>query len=520
MRMRTGAIRFGLVIVLLFAGMTSPGVPADSAANSNEALLEVRRDWLPTDEKAVYWHWLKDRAGGPALTGSQSWRRFLTDLEAQFAATGVIDLQRNEWTFDRWTTSYWPDDSQWFLTIDGSPVEVAQAGANSGSTGPDGLTASLVLYDPDDPPQDINGKIVVFETHVDSALVRRLEAADYEYHSPWQRYPEHDGTASDDVPSQSWRIFPQLMQTPGFIDVLEDSGAAGALFVFDGGREQMAGMYTFPVPDIYDVPTLILDRQAGQEAVKAARANKSATLRLKAKVVESQAWQLIGYLPGRDYGTPEDEVIQLTTHTDGPSISQDNGALGLLGLVRYMSNIPRVQRPRTLMVFLDCRHFMPGQEEAFEEQNFFTRNPQARNRIVGVIGMEHLGQIEYVEKGNELVPSGRVDPSLIWTTNNDVLVESAIKAVKDNELASAYVRNVERPGIQGHDQGQWYGMASFARDAGLPAFAIMGTMGAYWATSSGVERFDPTLFRRQVATFAQLTGALMVSDLEKIQPAK
>ena len=40
-------------------------------------------------------------------------------------------------------------------------------------------------------------------------------------------------------------------------------------------------------------------------------------------------------------GTDKDEQIILTNHTDGPSITQDNGALGILGIIKYFSNIPQ-----------------------------------------------------------------------------------------------------------------------------------------------------------------------------------
>ena len=182
---------------------------------------------------------------------------------------------------------------------------------------------------------------------------------------------------------------------------------------------------------------------------------------------------MIGFLPGNQYGTPDDEIVQLTTHTDGPSISQDNGAFGILGVIQYMSNIPRADRPRTLMVFLDCRHFMPGAEHVFEAEDWFARNPGARDRITGVIGIEHLGQIEYVEDGDSLVETGRLYPSHVWATDNDRMVEMAVKAMDDNGLASAYVRNVARAGIHGRSQGQWFGMAKFAPKIGMPAFAMI-----------------------------------------------
>jgi hypothetical protein len=133
-----------------------------------------------------------------------------------------------------------------------------------------------------------------------------------------------------------------------------------------------------------------------------------------------------------------------------------------------------------------------------------------------MIGIEHLGQIEFVENDDMLEETGRVYPSQIWTTNNSKLVELAAKAVQDNSLPSAFVRNVARPGVHGNNQGQWFGMAKYAPQLGIPAYAIMGFMGAYWTTSTDIERFDASLFRRQVATVVQLTGELMKADLSEV----
>jgi hypothetical protein len=145
--------------------------------------------------------------------------------------------------------------------------------------------------------------------------------------------------------------------------------------------------------------------------------------------------------------------------------------------------------------------------------DWFHRHPGARARVAAVVGMEHLGQIEFVERaspgGASLRPSGRVDPSLVWVSDDDRLLRLAQAAVRDNELAGATVRNVKRPGIHGRSQGAWYGMAAPRRIGGKPAVAIMGTMGAYWSFASGLERLDAELFRRQAATFVQITDGLM-----------
>jgi len=227
-------------------------------------------------------------------------------------------------------------------------------------------------------------------------------------------------------------------------------------------------------------------------------------------------YQLIDYLPGRHYGTPEDEQILLTTHTDGPSISQDNGAFGILGIVHYVSQVPQSKRPRTLLVFLDNRHYMPGMERVFAEQNWFAQHPEAWEKIVAVVGIEHLGQLEYEEQGEALVETGLVEQSRLHSTHNSRMVEMAIRAVQDNGLRRVAVHCVDRPGIHGTAQGRWFGLGGVARRRGLPGFATMGSMAAYWSTKARIDTFDARHFVDQVATMAQLTGGLMTVDLEDI----
>ncbi|NIL94671.1 MAG: hypothetical protein GTO71_09560 [Woeseiaceae bacterium] len=481
-----------------------------------EHLTHVRDDWLLSETEALEWHALKDEKG-PALTGNASWLHFIGFVEDRLGEYGVVDIQRNQWTFDRWRSSEWPDRSNWALVSNGRQVEVASYGANSGATGPDGVTARLVFYDQRNPPDDIAGKIVIFSTAVDEAAIEAFANSDFEYRSDDESFPERGGPIPVNRPDrQGTSIFLQLMGLQSLIDIAIRGNAVGIVFVLDAGRDLAAGMYTFPVPRIYDVPSLYLDRTAGMSVIEDAKAGARATLRLEATITESTAYQLIGYLPGNKYGTPDDEQIQLVTHTDGPSISQDNGAFGILGVIKYMSRIPQADRPRTLMVFLDCRHFMPGAERAFAAQDWFTRNPDARDAIVAMIGMEHLGQIEYREDGDALVESGRVYASHIWTTDSSNMVKLAVQAVTDNNLPSAFVRNVARPGVHGRSQGRWYGMAKSAPALKIPGVAIMGIMGAYWGTSSGIDRFDASLFRQQVATFVQLTGELMIADLAEL----
>ena len=128
-----------------------------------------------------------------------------------------------------------------------------------------------------------------------------------------------------------------------------------------------------------------------------------ATVKLVARKEEAETFFLSGFLPGKNYGNESDEIILLLTHTDGPNVTQENGALGILAVMQYFSHIPQTERQRTLLVVLDPQHYMPGRHAV----DWFKGHPEAARKIVASMGIEHLGQLEYREKGDEFLPTGR-----------------------------------------------------------------------------------------------------------------
>ena len=441
-------------------------------------------------------------------------------IEKKLNQYGVVDITKNTWTYKRWYTSDWPDDSNWNLVSDGQPVKVAHYGAYSGSTGPQGITAEMVLYTPKTPMESLKGKIVVFRTapHPKPPLNEKYKKwftlNDYEYRNETDDFPPlfTQVPPSDSV---SYDVWWQLRQTVLVYRVLNKAQAAGGIVVFDMGYDRLAGLYSFPVMPQYNVPNLYVDRVSGKKVLQDAKAGKQATLKLLAKVESTETYQLIGYLPGRHYGTAQDEKVLLTSHTDGPAVLQDNGALGLLGIVAYFSHFPQSVRPRTLMLYLDNRHYMPGMEKAFAKQDFFIKNPDAKNSIVALVATEHLGQIEFREVGSTYEPTGKLEPSFLWTRNNQMLIDNAVKAVQENKWQRVMVQCVERPGKHGGTQGIWYGLGKIALDWDLPAYATMGTQGAYWATTARIDTFNNEHFVTEVAAMSQLTGELMLADFQK-----
>lgn len=509
-----------LTAIVLAAAAAACDPPA---MTSSDKLTTINPGWAVTEHEARDWAVVKD-ANLPAMTGSPEWNNYVAFLEDKLIEYGAVDLHRNRWSFDRWDT---PDDpSGWTLVSDGLPVRVAHYAANSGISARDGITAELVYYDHDRPPASIEGKIVVIPTRphpqqpYDDNYLANYTFNDYEWRANEGTYPgmyEHVPPEFSITFDIWWQLNQRLWQ------IAVNGRAAGHVIVYDMAWDRTEGLYTFPVPPIHESPGVILSREDGAKVVEDAKAGRTATLTLNATIEEAEAYQTIAWLPGRAYGTPEDEQILLINHTDGPSITQDNGALGLLAIVKYFSHIPQEHRPRTLAVFLDSRHYYPGMERAAADVSWFARHPEAKEPIVAIVQAEHLGEMDYREVGGRVEPVGLAEQSYLWSRNNPVLIKAAIDAAKRHNVERVQVVAPERPGINGGFQQVWWGVGSIAGRScdqclDLPGFGFGSFLGLYWTTASGIERWNATLFRNQALMLTELTSVLMTAELDSISP--
>jgi hypothetical protein len=459
--------------------------------------------FMPTADEMQEWHRFKD-AGGPTFAGSPSWQRYMVFLEENLRASGLIAIKKDTFTYNRWFTSDDRNAGSWTLAIDGKQIPVASYWAYSGSTTPAGIMAPLVYYDQDNPPASTEGKIVVFDIPFLSpdSLPPEMLNPGFEYASD-----------PDYIPTDSF-ITDQFYQVTyyslfgGLGDILAQGKAAGGLVIADMAPGNAAGIYTLPPPPAeIGVPGLFLDRVAGKAVRQAAMEGRMATLKLLAMREKAEAYFLSGFLPGNNYGKAEDEMVLLITHTDGPGLSQENGALGVLAVIRYFSRIPRNERRRTLLVLLDPQHYMPGRHSI----KWYSLYPETASQIVASMGVEHLGQIEYREKGDDFLPTGLPEVTKVFVQDNEALIKRAIMAAKDNRLPRAMVHCPSREG-----QGMWEGMGDVAMKRNIPGFALSSLMSAYLSTEARINTFDKDLALKQIAVAVQLTGELMRADLREI----
>jgi hypothetical protein len=321
-------------------------------------------------------------------------------------------------------------------------------------------------------------------------------------------YVTEDGThPTDSFGLKQWYQIAYPALFGGYNDILKDGKAHGGLVVSDMGPARASGIYLLPYESsAIGVPVLYLDRIAGKQVREASKKGLSATLKLVAKKAAVETFFFSGLLPGKDYGKKSDEMVLLLTHTDGPNLTQENGALGILAVVRYFSHIPQEQRRRTLLIVLDPQHYMPGRHAV----NWFEQHPAIASKIVASMGIEHLGQLEYREKGNDFFPTGKPEVTRLFVQDNDHLIQMAIKAIKENQLPRTYVHCPPRSG------GRWEAMGAVALERDIPGYGFSADMSAHWSIDARIDKFDKTLAWKQITVATQLIGELMQADLKKL----
>src|SRR5213593_3002450 len=352
--------------------VTGQGI-ARATAGLHSQFPKIEPELMITARQAWDWHVFKSQSG-PTYAGSTGWKRFTDFLVSKMPEFGAVDLDYVEIPYDHYIVDDWPDRRTHLhdsgvavekLVTDGTPVPVvASYGMTSGSTPPAGITAPMLFYDPARPPAeaDIAGKILVFQTArypdppYSNSFLDNYTLTDYEWRSPGNWHPLFTPPPASVTSSYHCRwVWSQL---GGFAAIGIKGRAAGIVVVYDLSPGAAFGLAQRSVytPDgkaglgatYINCPTLTLDRVNGAQVLADAKAGKTATLTLTARFQRDTGKSIIARLPGKNYGRPQDEQVLLATHTDAMSLVEDNGSLGMLGIMSYFNRLPRSVRQRTL----------------------------------------------------------------------------------------------------------------------------------------------------------------------------
>ncbi len=517
------------------------------------AFPKINPQLMITPDQAWDWNLFKAQ-GGPTYAGSTGWKRYADFLISKMPELGAVDLDTIEIPYDHYIVDDWPDRRTHIhdsgvaiekLVTGGTPVPVvASYGMTSGFTPPEGITAQMLYYDPAHPPAaaDMAGKILVFQTApypdppYSESFLDNYTPTDYEWRSPGKWAPLFVPPPTSVTSSYHCRwVWNHLNR---FAAIGIEGHAAGIVVVYDLSPGAAFGLAQRSVytpnakaglgAQYVNCPTLTLDRVNGAKVLADARAGKMATLTLTARFQRDTGTAIIAHLPGKNYGTPRDEQVLLATHTDAMSLIEENGGLGMLGIMSYFNHLPQSARPRTLVFYFDCRHFMPGGEASWPQFDYYTMHPERLKPIVATLGMEHMGGRQTIEVGpggnqyvysRELPENGGVITSLMDVYNNNIwLVEAIARAATDNRWPRVDVKagNVA-PGINGGFQGTVKSPMNKGRAYRIPGIGLAGDWPGGWTqtyaqmdTEAGANGFDKDYFVQQVAGLSQLAGEFML----------
>ena len=531
--------------------VTGQGI-ARATAGLHSQFPKIEPELMITARQAWDWHVFKSQCG-PTYAGSTGWKRFTDFLVSKMQEFGAVDLNYIEIPYDHYIVDDWPDRRTHMhdsgiavekLVTDGTPVPVvASYGMTSGFTPPNGITARMLYYDAHpSAAADIAGKILVFQTApypnppYSNSFLDSYTPTDYEWRSPGKWPPLFTPPPASITASYHCRwVWSQL---GGFAAIGIKGKAAGIVVVYDLSPSAAFGLVQRSVytPDgkaglgaeYTNCPTLTLDRVNGAKVLADAKAGKMATLTLTARFRRDTGKAIIAHLPGKNYGTPQDEQVLLATHTDAMSLIEDNGSLGMLGIMSYFSRLPRTARQRTLVFYFDCRHFMPGGEASWPQFDYYTIHPDRLKPIIATMGIEHMGGRQTVEvgpDGNQYAYSaerpedGGVITSLMDVYNNNIrLVEAIARAATDNHWPRVDVKAGDvAPGVNGGFQGTVKSPMNKGRAYGKPGIGLAGDWPGAWTqtysqidTEAGPGGFDRDYFVQQVAGLTQLAGEFML----------
>lgn len=185
-----------------------------------------------------------------------------------------------------------------------------------------------------------------------------------------------------------------------------------------------------------DVGTFIKSEIAGKAV--------PVTVHLEAEIKQVPTSTVWGILPGANYGKPNDEFLICNTHTDGPNIAEENGAIGVFNVARYFARVPLRERPKSMVFMASTGHFSHG--FLGSGRDWITQHPQIVSKTVGCMTIEHFGCNEWedVQKGSTLAftPTGKLVQSQVIVT--DPAFQQRTPGPADPTLLHIFNESVDR----------------------------------------------------------------------------
>ncbi|KAL0581659.1 translation elongation factor 2 [Marasmius crinis-equi] len=233
--------------------------------------------------------------------------------------------------------------------------------------------------------------------------------------------------------------------------------------------------------NLYDVPALYVGNSTGELIRDLVRNGEveTATVVLSAPSYKARTSTVIGHLEGQ---ADNNDTIILYTHSDGPTIIEENGPILLLAMAEALA-------PLGLDINVDfvitTGHMSGGH---LDESLWKDQVPSIVKNAKAVISCEHFGAIEYKDQfqNGKLVygPTGRLEP--MWsmandTNHSDLLQQIYVESFEgtSDHLRMALLATQRINGVL----AKWFGVGGIAQfgHSEVPTIGIIPQPDYLWA---------------------------------------
>jgi hypothetical protein len=494
--MTGAASRRGLLAGAMAAGAAA-GLPAWAEAATGERQVAGFEPKL-VPSAAQLGRWLKQLHDfGPVrATGTRQARAFEDFLARELAALG-FQVQRDPFRLTSWECDL-DRDCAISVTEDGKApreLDVVAYYPFAASTRGKGPVSGRVLYAGSG---EEAAKALVAKTDpavlAKSIVVVDMPLTNSGYRSIPKLYPE---TFPPTLPRAYDGPNPAAQGGRPSMEAVQGKCQGLILCFTDVSNE--AGRYNYlPFSDVHRrTPSLWVGAEDGSY-LRSVSGRASLTLRCDATLTpDARSDTIVATLPG-----PSDEVVFLTTQTDGPNECNENGGLGVLALATYAAKLPKGRRKRTLVCSLPTGHYAlgavmdpkTGSGKRPGTSGVMAMHPEITKRIVGQISLEQMGAREWSAAGGKWQATGLPAPER-WIPTPAVAptINRVFHAATVGE-EPAFTRAVLV------ESGAAPGEGGAPRAAGLPGIGLMGGPQYFFrADPRGVlDKLDPRIMKNEV----------------------
>ncbi|KAH7025123.1 uncharacterized protein B0I36DRAFT_274844 [Microdochium trichocladiopsis] len=242
----------------------------------------------------------------------------------------------------------------------------------------------------------------------------------------------------------------------------------------------------------YSCPTLYVGNSTGETIRQLIHDNQISDMSviLDAPSYEAPTYTLISHLEGT--GKTNNSIV-LYTHSDGPSIIEENGPIMLLTLAEYFSrNLPFIN----LDLVMTTGH-LSG--DKLNESDWMGQRPDLMANAYAEISIEHFGAIEWkdvqTESGPVYTATGWTEP--MWTFANgssesDAMRSTYLEAFEGSPdyLRMALLQPLRVNGVR----SKWYGVGGASKwgYSDVPSVGIIPQPDYLWASmiDGGYSKYD------------------------------